>query len=119
MPTQEIQRGEWTTFFDTFSKMHPGDTATVQVLDPDLGVSEEARSLPFVGISADRKGSEKDAIWILLGTEAEDHLEHMVPEPTHVWLKSGDTSKGDALEIEAEDGTKTIVQLEHTPRLKP
>jgi hypothetical protein len=117
MATHEIAQSEWTAFLDAFSKEHQGLTATVLVVSPDVGAQEAAQGLPFVGISADRKGSAKDSITILLGTEADDHAEHRVASATHVWVKADGESPNDTLEIEAGDGSKTILQLHAVPDL--
>jgi hypothetical protein len=113
MQTQEIARSEWEHFLDEFSKLHQGERATVQVIGEEDGVQTEAESLPFVGISAEVKGSEKGAIVVMLGTEADDHVEHEVRNASRLWQKPS----GDALEIDSTDGTKTILLLEPTPLL--
>lgn len=117
MITREITAQEWRPFFDVFSKQHPGTTATVEVIGSDVGAQEEARKLPFVGISLDAKGSERGSITVMLGTEPDDHVEHLIEHPVHVWLLTGDDGESDALEIEAADSTKTIVQLQPLPAL--
>ncbi|MCW3053890.1 MAG: hypothetical protein JWN14_3060 [Chthonomonadales bacterium] len=118
METQEITRGEWQRFLDDFSKQHQGARATLQVIGDDVGVQTEAQSLPFVGISSEEGGSAKGAITVMLGTEAEDHIQHQINDPNHLWQRAtGDHAK-DALEIEAADGTKTILQLEPVPQLQ-
>ena len=118
MATQEITRNEWRPFLDEFSKQHKGDRATVQTIGDDSGVQTEAESLPFVGISAEDKGSEKGSIVLMLGTETDDHVEHWVTDASHLWQKTADGNAGDALEIESSDGTKTILQLESEPLLE-
>ena len=117
METQEIIRGEWEHFLDEFSKLHQGEKATVQVIDEEDGVQTEAQSLPFVGISAEVKGSEKGAIIVMLGTETDDHVEHEIRDVSHLWQKPAEINSGDALEIESTDGSKTILQLEPAPLL--
>jgi len=118
METQEITRGQWQRFLDDFSKQHQGDRATLQVIGDDVGVQTEAQSLPFVGISAEEAGSAKGAITVMLGTEAEDHIQHQIDAPSRLWQRAtGDHAK-DALEIEATNGTKTILQLEPMPQLE-
>jgi hypothetical protein len=118
MQTQEITRTEWQRFLDDFSKQHQGDRASVQVVGDDAGAQAEAELLPFVGISAEEAGSARGSIIVMLGTEAENHVQHRINDVSRVWQKaSGDNAK-DALEIESNDGTKTIVQLEQLPRLE-
>jgi hypothetical protein len=112
MVTQEVRKDEWPHFMDEFSRLHRDEIASVEVIGPDLGLQPEAQSLPFVGITAEKAGSEKDSIALFLGTEPEDHVSHRISEPIHLWLKSAEDRMRDALEIEAADGTKTILKLE-------
>lgn len=112
MPTREIASQEWLAFCDEFSKNHPGTKATLQVIGSDVGAQEEAHELPFVGISADIKGSGRGSITILLGTEPNDHVERLIPDPKHVWLKTADDGQSDSIVIESSDGNKTILQLQ-------
>ncbi len=117
MTTRDIAQDEWATFFDTFSKEHQGLLATVHVISADLGAQEAAKDLPFVGISADQKGSDHNSITIFLGTEADDHIEHRVVSPTRTWLKSTGEPATDVIEVEAVDGSKTIIELQQIPGL--
>lgn len=117
METQEITRDKWQPFLDRFSKEHQGYVASIQVIEDETGVQMAAESLPFVGISAEDQGSEKGSIIIMLGTEANDHIEHMVNDVGHLWQKTAGATSGDALEIEATDGAKTILQLQPIPLL--
>ena len=112
METMEIARGEWQHFLDDFSKRHEGEIASVQVIGDDIGAQREATAMPFVGISADDAGSAKNSISVMLGFDAEDHFEHLISHPTHLWLKSDKEHVRDVLEIDTADGTKTVVQLE-------
>ena len=119
MATREIAQREWGSFLDEFSRQHREEMVSVEVIGDDVGAQPEAEALPLVGISADDKGSEAGTISVLLGTEPEDHAEHRIDAPTHLWLKStGDQAK-DALEIEAADGTKTIIQMQSPSLLAP
>src|SRR5690349_16435399 len=117
METKEIKREEWCHFLDDFSKVHQGERAALEVSGEDVGAQPAAQALPFVGISAEDAGSEKNAVEVFLGTEPEDHIEHLIRDPTHLWLKTAGNRGGDVLEIEAADGTKTLLQLEPAPLL--
>ena len=70
MPTQEIPRGEWPTFLDRFSRQHEGWLATLEVLAIDIGAQEQARDLPFEGITATSRDSTPETIAISLGKTA-------------------------------------------------
>jgi hypothetical protein len=111
MPTQEIQRYEWKTFLDTFSRQHEGWLATLEVLGPDLGAQQEAGDLPLEGITATSKDSGVESIAISLGKTPEDHITHTITEPTRVWLEQTSLGANAALEIESADEVKTLLRF--------
>lgn len=114
MLTREIPRTEWIKFFDEFSKQHQGWVVTVEVISPEFGDQEEADRLPLVGISADVKDGE-NRIEIMVGGRPEAHLTRIIDGPKRVWVKQAEEEAHEAVEVEAEDGTKTILQFRHIP----
>ena len=108
MRTRQIPRAEWPPFFDGFNRRHEGWLATVRVLTPTLGAQVEAQDLPFEGIVAD---PEVNSLSLHLGKSAGSHLEHPVERPVQVWLELTDDGADSALEIESENGVKTILQF--------
>jgi len=108
--TREIPRNEWGKFFDGFSKQHFGWQASLQVFDADLGAQIEAENLPLQGISADLKDNE-DIIEINVGETPASHVEHQISDPTHVRLKQNAQGADEALEVETESGTMTLLQF--------
>jgi len=111
MPTQEIARDEWATFFDGFSLQHRGWLVTVEVLGPEIGAQVEASELPLQGVTAGLKGSSKDSISIIVGATPEDHVTRTINAPRHVMLKRNDEGADEALEIESAGGTITLVRF--------
>ena len=111
MPTQEIPRGEWPTFLDRFSRQHEGWLATLEVLAIDIGAQEQARDLPFEGITATSRDSTSETIAISLGKTPEDHVTHTISEPTRVWLDQTPAGANAALEIESADKVKTLLRF--------
>lgn len=113
MPTQEIPRDEWNTFFDVFSRQHEGWLATLEVFGPDIGAQEEAHELPLEGISIASGNNGTHAIAIDLG-KTPDHITHTITEPEHVWLEQTSGGANAALEIESKDETKTLLRFRST-----
>jgi hypothetical protein len=111
MQTEEISRNEWRTFFDTFSRRHQGWLATVEVLGSDIGAQEVVHELPLAGVSLSSGGDETEAISIDLGATPDEHVSHVISEPTAVWLEQSEEGANAALEIEVADGTKTLVRF--------
>ncbi len=111
MPTQEIPRDEWTTFFDTFTQQHEGWLASLEVFAPDIGAQQEARDLPLEGISTTAKDSESQTIAISLGKNPGDHITHTIAAPTRLWLEQTSQLANAALEIESADEVKTLLRF--------
>lgn len=108
MPTQEIQRDEWVSFFNSFSSRHLGWLVTVEIMDPEIGDQTEARDLPLVGITAELNERGPDQIEILVGNQADRHVSNSVVDPKQVWLKSSDEGADEVLEIKGENATVLI-----------
>jgi len=108
MPTREIQRNEWVSFFDSFSNRHREWLVTVEIMDPEIGDQTEARDLPLVGITAELNERGPDQIEILVGNQADRHVSNSVVDPRQVWLKSSDEGADEVLEIKSENETVLV-----------
>ena len=90
MPTREIGRDRWQTFFDEFSQSRQGALVTIEVIENAQDAPDyEATRLPLTGISYDPKGSGAGHIEIMAGTEVGDNVTHVVTQPVHVYHKEG------------------------------
>jgi uncharacterized protein DUF5335 len=110
MQTRDIPREQWIRFFDDFSKNHEGWIVTLEVLGADIGDQEEANNLPLVGISADVKARE-NRVEIIVGGRPDVDLTRFIERPKHVWVKEPRLPGDEAMEIESEDGIKTILNF--------
>ncbi|HZQ10932.1 MAG TPA: DUF5335 family protein [Anaerolineae bacterium] len=108
--TREIPRNEWESFLNAFSLQHDSWLVTVKVLNQELGVQVEAEDVPLRGISAELNKDRENTISIYLGNPQMEHATHIINNPTHVRLESRGAAH-EALDIESEDGTKTIVRF--------
>jgi hypothetical protein len=108
MQDGEIPRGEWTRSLDDFSKEHQGWFVKIEVINKEIGDQEEGSRLPLVGISADLKDRE-ERIVVMTGDGRQQHLTHIINKPKHLWFASSGGLVGDAIKIEDEDGTTTIL----------
>jgi hypothetical protein len=115
MQTRDIPREQWIRFFDDFSKNHEGWIVTMEVLGADIGAQEEANNLPLVGISADVKARE-NRVEIIIGGRPDVDVTRFIERPKHVWVKEPRVPGDEAMEIESEDGIKTILNFH---RIRP
>ena len=111
MQEREIPPNRWRDFFDTFSTQHKDWIATIEI-----GERVEARELPLIGVTADRKGSEPNAIAIEVGRDPSDHLTHIVDEAERVTFRQSEDEAQLELEIESADREKTAVRLRRATR---
>lgn len=109
MRNRLVPHAEWFSFFREFSQRHEDWLVTVRVMSPDFGSQIEARDLPLEGIVASPLG--KGPISIHVGRARERHIEHEVTNPRQVWVELAEDGTEEALDIESQDGTKTIVQF--------
>jgi hypothetical protein len=107
MHDRQIPRAEWLNFFRDFSHRHEDSIVTVRVLSERFGSQVEAFDLPLEGIVA--SPGMDDPISIYVGRTPTQHIEHEVRNPRQVWLEMSDEGAEEALDIESEDGTKTLV----------
>jgi hypothetical protein len=112
MLTKEIAREQWIRFFDDFSKQHQGWIVTLEVIGSDLGDQEESAGLPLIGISADLKDRE-NRIDIMLGGRPEAHVTRIINLPKRVWIKEPEEVAHEAIDVESEDGTTTLLRFWH------
>ena len=85
--------------------------ATLEVFVPETGAQQEARDLPFEGISVDSKEGESKAVLINVGRTPTDHVSHKIDHPVHIWLQKTEAGANAALKIEAEDDSKTLLRF--------
>jgi hypothetical protein len=108
----EISRDHWTRFFDKFSKDHLGAPASVEIRGTQTGGAHQiCRSMPLMGVTYSPK-DDPELVEIALEESPEGaNLTHVVKRPAHVWHLCPDKGR-EVLELEAEDGTTTVLQLE-------
>ena len=111
MPTQEIPREQWNNFFNSFSRQHEGWLATLEVFATDAGAQREVSDVPFEGISLDSDNERSGSVVINVGMTPADHVSHKIDHPVHIWLQQTETGADAALEIEAEDDSKTLLRF--------
>ena len=115
-----IGREQWGDFVKDFNHRNELRPTRVEVLGQDIGAQEEERLLPFAGISLEEKVKDAPRVEITLGGETakeERHLTHAVPRVRNIMRKVGVDLREEALLIEDEDGTKTLLQFETLPEL--
>jgi hypothetical protein len=110
--TEEIAPGDWDTFLERFTTRHQTWPVMVEQGGPDMAYSVQAANRPLAGIVVLGNDSGR-AILICLasGKTATPSSCVAVPVGRHVWVKRNENGEDEALEIEAEDGTMTLLHV--------
>jgi hypothetical protein len=108
--TQKIETDQWIPFLATFTRENRGAHARLDVLGEGAGYQVETEDRPFDGIAADIKDQER-TVWIHFGATPAEHLTHGVHSASAIWIAQPTEDSGPAIEIVAEDGTKTVLEL--------
>ena len=110
MYTVDVSREDWPRFLREFSSIHDGWLISLDVMDPDLGVQPQLRSVPLRGVVAETRSSDPSIV--IAGGRAEGgHMTHTVHEPTHVRVERTPEGADVALEIESADGVKALLRF--------
>jgi len=105
--TKQLPRAEWKDYFDRFTREQLRDdapgTATVEVVSPTLGDQYSASEARLLGLAYDPKSQ---AFEVLLAD-----LDHLVFQPTEIWVLEGDPGFISTVEVVQQDGSKQIIYV--------
>ena len=110
MATQSIQRDQWNSFFDGFSKDYMGRSGSLELVGSTVGDQVVAEGQIFRGISADLKDGENRII-LQMSPSTDDGTTHSIIAPTAVWFKEGTDQEETSLEIRSADGGALILRF--------
>ena len=116
-----VERDQWKTFLDEFSKRNQLRATRLEVIGPEIGAQEEEQLLPLSGVSFETKGNAAGSVEIILGGETaneERHLTHTITNVEKIAPLIGITGLEDGLGIEDTEGNKTILRFEALPALE-
>jgi hypothetical protein len=120
--SEVIEREQWDNFIKEFNHRNALRATRLEVVGGEVGAQEEEELLPFTGISLETKGADAPRVEISLGGETakeERHLTHMIVRVRSIMAKIGVDLREEALLIEDQEGTKTILLFETLPELEP
>jgi hypothetical protein len=117
-----IEREQWESFIKDFNYRNEMRATRLEIVGAEIGAQEEEGLLPLTGISLENKGADAPRIEVTLGGESaeeERHLTQTIPRVQSIMTKMGADLREEAMLIEDEEGTKTILQFETLPELEP
>jgi len=109
-----IDRNQWKTFLDEFSKRNELRPTRLEVFG-EIGAQEEEEFLPLLGVSLETKGNAAGSVEVILGGETAKeprHLTHTISNVERIAPLVGTTTLEDGLGFEDKDGGKTLLRFE-------
>lgn len=108
--TLEIPEKEWNRFFDDLSRRRFEWRSKIEVISDSIGSQILSEDLPLVGITVEEKNGAK-VIEIAVGEETAQHQTHNIDNPSKIAFLSDEDNIGGIVEIEEDDGTKTLIHI--------
>lgn len=106
----EIPREHWPEFLGRFGQDHLGWHTRLESRRPGCGKLIEVEDSSLQQVS-DEQAGDHEQISIVLGDAGEyRHQTHVVDDPTHVLLSGTEPSRRE-LQIDARDGTVTVISI--------
>jgi hypothetical protein len=110
-----IEQPRWKDFLNDFSKRNQFRPTRLEVAGgSEIGVHEEEKFLPLVGVSFEPKGSETGSVVVTMGGETikdARQVEHLVEHVQRIAPLIGDLGE-QGLGFEDREGTKTLLIFE-------
>ncbi|HEX6124118.1 MAG TPA: DUF5335 family protein [Pyrinomonadaceae bacterium] len=104
----EIKKENWAKFLDDLSKRRYEWTTSVEVLSSEIGDQILTDGLPLNGITVETTG-DRTSIDISVGEGTDAHQTHNIKNPTKIAFLAGEEGRSDVIDIEEENGTKTLI----------
>ena len=115
MPTREIERTEWKTYFDDFSRARAGELVSVELIyNPQGDPSFPWNKQPLVGMTYEEKDGAPGTIVISAGGEEGSQHTHTVTSPVHVYHKnargliSDEVNVDEVIEVTSTDDPRIV-----------
>ena len=114
-----IERDEWKSFLDDYSKRNQLRPTRLEVIGP-LGVQQEEHFLPLLGVSLETKGDAAGSVEVMLGGESAEeprHLTHTITNVERIAPLIGSNAVEEGLGFEDTEGGKTLLRFAILPEL--
>lgn len=104
----------WKNYFKEFSEKNLNRPAKLETIN-HLGLEREVEWVPLKGVAVELKGGKAPSIEVIFGSPDGEfnHYTHFIENVDKIFGR-GEYLVPDALDFEAEDGSKTILTLSAT-----
>jgi hypothetical protein len=109
----QIAPEHWRATLEQFSRLHAGRAAHVSTSGPPAGEHANAEALPLLGVTAGASDdpADRDTLHVMAGRPGGPHVDHVVRGPARMWVAEWNDGCSGLLEIDAEDGSTTLVRV--------
>ena len=107
---RDIQREQWSKFFDNFTREHRGWTITLEIIGTEIGAQIQDRELVFEGIATEGKETASQ-IMIMAGETPDGHITHRIARPVQVGFDEDEQSASALIVIKGADAITTLLKL--------
>lgn len=113
----EIKKQDWTDFFKSVGMRRYEWTTKIEVMNPEIGDQTLTEGLPLNGMTVETKG-DQISIDISVGENTQAHQTHSIKNPMRVMFLATADKEDDVIDIEEEDGTKTLITFLEPMRIE-
>jgi hypothetical protein len=113
----ELAAAGWSDSLELLTKEHEGQDVTIEVVSVDFGDQLEAEKIPFSYVEYDH---HDDVVIVAVGGTNSRYpvvLRHFIEHPRRIFITSSVPNASLALDVEAVDGSKTVVTFHRRPAL--
>ena len=110
MKPRDIQRDEWSKFFDNFTREHRDWTITLEIIGTEIGAQIQDRELLFEGIVTEGKETATQ-IMIMAGETPDGHITHRIARAVQVRFDEDEQSSSALIMIKGADSITTLLKL--------
>ena len=106
--TKQLDRDDWPGFCSTFSNENRGSPVRVEAFGMEVGDQVLSEGRPFTALDYDPpdKGNR-----LVITTGTDDSQEHVINDPSELWLARDANGRIESLEIIAAGGVRTLITL--------
>jgi hypothetical protein len=108
-----VNTAQWKPFTNAFSRAHDGWAASLLMRDRSGALDPIIEDRPLRGITFENRSPRHDALIVMFGDDAEEHLTHVVYHPCRLIAFESDDHREASLVIETKDGSGCILELEN------
>ncbi len=109
MEFREIPNGQWSAFFDQFSRAHHGQKADVETVGAGAKHGAQAHGLRLLGITAEQEVGMGLRIDVIAGDTDGQHIRTGIHRPARVRVAEWNDAVSAELRIDSDDGRTTRI----------